>query len=397
MTAWVLDLLRPYRRMNRLLLVCMLLLLALGVAFINSACATREGAVRWLHVRQMTRWIPAGLLAHLVLARIPYRRQTDWSLGPYALALALLGLVLIPGIGTVRFGARRWLYGFQPSEFAKLAVLPTVGFLLGGSTLEHGARKLALTLLATGLPTALIVLQPDLGTALVLIPATIAMVFVSGCAPRALAGLCLSAVLVVTLFFGAILLPERLPPESPVRDRIEQVTDRIIYPHWKRRVLAFAFPDRDPLGAGWNKRQSEIAVGAGGVWGKGYLKGTQNILGFLPRSVSSTDFIFSVIAEEVGFAGSLVLLALYTGLFGAIGWIGWRCPDAAGRLLCVGVGTLLFVHTFVNLAMTIGLVPITGLPLPLISYGGSFTISTLAMLGLVQSVALHGRSVDRPH
>lgn len=397
MTAAIAHLLRPYLRMNRLLLLCMAALLALGVAFINSACATRTGDVRWLHVRQMTRWIPLGLLAHLLLARIPYRRQTDWSLVPYALSLVLLVLVLVPGIGTVRFGARRWLYGFQPSEFAKLALLPALGFLLGGSTLESGVRKLVLTLLAAGLPTALIVLQPDLGTALVLIPATVAMLFVSGCAPRTLAALCLTALLAAALFFGAILLPDRLPADSPARVRLERVTDRVILPHWKRRVLAFAHPERDPLGAGWNKRQSEIAVGSGGFWGKGYLNGTQNILGFLPRSVASTDFIFSVIAEEAGFAGSLLLLALYGGLFGAVGWTGWRCRDAAGRLLCVGVGALLFVHTFVNLAMTIGLVPITGLPLPLISYGGSFTISTMAMLGLVQSVALHGRSIDRPH
>jgi rod shape determining protein RodA len=171
----------------------------------------------------------------------------------------------------------------------------------------------------------------------------------------------------------------------------------VIYPHWKKRVLTFAFPDRDPLGAGWNKRQSEIAVGSGGLWGKGYLNGTQNVLGFLPRSVSSTDFIFSVIAEETGFVGSLVLLGLYLGVFGAVATTGFLCRDSVGRLVCAGVGTLLFVHVFVNIAMTVGRVPITGLPLPLISYGGSFTISTMAMLGLVQSVAVHGQRPDRSH
>ena len=178
-------------------------------------------------------------------------------------------------------------------------------------------------------------------------------------------------------------------------DRIVAVTDTFIYPHWKARVLIFAFPDRDPLGAGWTKRMSEIAVGSGGLHGKGYLQGTQNALGFLPKAISSTDFIFSVIAEEAGFVGSLAVLSLYLLLFGSIFATGFLCVDTGGRLLCIGVGVLLFVHVFINIAMTIGRMPITGIPLPLVSYGGSFTISTLAMLGLVQSVAVHGRRIKK--
>jgi rod shape determining protein RodA len=146
------------------------------------------------------------------------------------------------------------------------------------------------------------------------------------------------------------------------------------------------------LGAGWNKKQSEIAVGSGGKYGKGYLNGTQNILGFLPRSVASTDFIFSVIAEEMGFMGSCVLLILFGGLIGSIVTTGILCGDDSGRLICVGVATLFFAHIFVNIAMTIGKMPITGIPLPFISYGGTFTISTMALLGLIQSVAIHSRS-----
>lgn len=387
---------RPLARLNVPLLLCMALLLCIGVAFIHSATALREGAIRTLHLRQLTRWIPAGLAMHLLLARIPYRRLVDWALLPYVLTLALLVLVLVPGVGIVRFGARRWLFGFQPSEFAKVTLLPALVFVLAGCSLERGISRLLAALLAAGLPAALITLQPDLGTALVLVPTLAALLYVSGCAPRALCAMSLTGVLAALVFLGLILGPELLPMPEEARRRVEAVSERVVYPHWRNRVLTYAFPDRDPLGAGWSKRQSEIAVGSGGRWGKGYRNGTQNILGFLPRSVSSTDFIFSVIAEEMGFAGSVAVLCLYAGLFGVAAWVGARCRDAAGRLLCAGVGTLLFAHVFVNLAMTVGRVPITGLPLPLVSYGGSFTIATMALLGLVQSVAIHGRT-ERSH
>jgi rod shape determining protein RodA len=154
----------------------------------------------------------------------------------------------------------------------------------------------------------------------------------------------------------------------------------------KERILVFFNPGRDPLGAGWNKIQSEIAVGSGGLTGKGYLKGTQNVLGYLPRTVAPTDFIYSVIAEEMGFLGSSLILALYAAILVAGVRVAWRAPDTFGRLLTMGVVTMLFSHVFVNVAMTIGLMPITGLPLPLISYGGSFMLSTMLALGMVQSV-----------
>ena len=371
-------------------------LLAIGVASIHSACAVREGSVRYLHLQQLRVWIPVGLAAYVFFALIPYRRLVDLSLVPYLAVVVLLMLVLVPGIGTERFHARRWIAGFQPAEVAKMTVLLVTTFLLTATSLEKRTGKLAAVAVAVAVPLGLIACQPDLGTALVLLPIAWSILFVDGTAPRFLTWTTFSVLLAAGLFLGAILLPERMPEDSPARARIERVTDALIFPHWKRRVLAFAFPERDPLGAGWNRRQSEIAIGSGGLRGKGYLKGTQNILGFLPRAVASTDFIFSVYAEETGFLGTLLLLSLYGGLLISIAAIGIGAADATGRLLCAGVLTLLGFHVFVNLAMTIGRVPITGLPLPLVSYGGTFTISTMAMLGLVQSVALHGHSID-PH
>ena len=375
---------------NWALVVFMFLLLTVGYFFVQSATSMRTGEVRFLHMRFLTQWLPLGSLAYVLVASINYRKWNDWSWVIYAAAIAALVLVLIPGVGTERLGARRWLFGFQPSEFAKVATIPMIAFLLGGSNIEGGAKKFFAAAIAAALPTMLIMIEPDLGSALALIPTALTMIFVSGCAPRLLLTICAVGALSAALFVGAVLLPEKLPPER--KAAVEKVVDKVIFPHWKKRILTFADSERDILGAGWNKMQSEIAVGSGGRRGKGYMKGTQNILGFLPRAVSSTDFIFSVIAEEMGFRGSAILLFLFAGLLASIIASALRCCDEQGRLICAGVMALLFTHIFINIAMTIGLMPITGIPLPLVSYGGSFTIATMAALGLVQGVAIHGKT-----
>lgn len=371
---------------NWAVFVSMLLLLVIGVFFVRSANAIRTDSIQYQYLLVIKRWIPLGLVVHFIVAYFDYRRWTDWAWVLYVVIMLALALVFF--IGTERLGARRWLFGMQPSEAAKFAVVLMIAFLLSRSTITNGYARLLLSLLAAGVPAVLVAMQPDLGTALVLVPTSVAMVFVAGCAPRTLATLCAAGLLFIGVFLAAALLPEKLPPGQ--REKVEAVVDKIMFPHWQKRIEVFVYPDRDPLGAGWNKRQSEIAVGSGGRWGKGYLNGTQNILGFLPPAVSSTDFIYSVIAEETGFNGSVVLIVLYGTLLGGIVVTGLLCRDTTGRLLCTGVAALLFAHVFVNLAMTIGKMPITGIPLPLISYGGSFTISTMALLGLVQSVAIHG-------
>ena len=154
----------------------------------------------------------------------------------------------------------------------------------------------------------------------------------------------------------------------------------------KERIKVFLSDDYANSDAGWNKLQAQVAVGSGGLRGKGYLEGTQNMLGFLPRTVAPTDFIFCVIAEETGFFGSLIILLLYTILIARCLRTSWRAIDEFGRMIALGLSVLFFSHIFVNIAMTIGLLPITGLPLPLMSYGGSFMISTLLGLGLIQSI-----------
>ena len=376
-------------RVNWPMVLCAAALLAVGVLFIRSACSVRVGRAHDLWRQMLWPWIPLGVAAHLVVAAIDYRRWTEWAWAFYLFALVLLVLVLVPGIGTTsNMGARRWLFGrFQPSEGAKFALVAALAFVLGGGMALGERAKLWLSLGLAAAPAALVLLEPDLGTTLPFVAAALSMVFVAGCAKRTLLALVLAAALGASAFLGAILLPERLPPER--RAKVEAVTGRFLHRHWKDRVLVFAHPERDLQGAGWNAWQSKIAVGSGGERGKGYMKGTQNALGYLPVSVSSSDFIFSVIAEETGFRGSAAVLGLFALLLASVAWTGLRCRDEAGRLVCTGVGAILFTHVFVNVAMTIGVMPITGIPLPLVSYGGTFAISTLALLGLVQSVSLH--------
>lgn len=381
---------RPlWLRIDWIMLLAAALLLVYGVLFVKSACAVRSGSVQTIWLKMLFRWIPLGVAAHALLALVDWRKWFDWSLLAWFCSLALLAMVLLPGMGTTsNMGARRWLFGvFQPAEAAKIALIPAMAFVLCRAAISSGAARLFLGFAVAAVPAVLVVMEPDMGTALVFCAVALAMAFVSGAAPRCLAAVVVAATLAAGVFLGAVLLPEKLPPEK--REKVERVTDKFIFGHWKDRILVFVHPERDPLGAGWNRRQSEIAVGSGGRSGKGYGKGTQNALGYLPASVSSSDFVFSVIAEETGFTGCALLMALFGILLFRIVWTGLWCRSEAGRLVCTGVATVLFVHVFVNVGMTIGLVPVTGIPLPLVSYGGTFTISTLALLGLVHSIRLH--------
>ena len=221
------------------------------------------------------------------------------------------------------------------------------------------------------------------------------MLFVSGTAPKALLVTVLAGLLAVAVVFGSLILRES--PRTPEKVRMAcRGATSFLSDYQTGRLLDFVFPDRDPLNRGWNRRQSQIAIGSGGVWGKGFLKGDQNILGYLPQQVSANDFIFSVIAEEKGFAGSVFVLLCYGGLLLSVIAVAAGARDGPGRLLCTGVSALLFCHVFVNVAMTVGMVPVTGLPLPFLSYGRTFMLAATLSMGLVQSVAVHGGAVEDP-
>jgi len=340
-------------------------LMAIGILFVYSACfLSDEQPVGGVYKRQLL-WALVGACCYVLFVVADYRALGEISWWLYVVSLVLLVLVMHTG-EQVR-GVRRWLSFFglhvQPAELAKLATILYLARRLGrpGLNLRHPKHMLVIVALVA-VPLVLVALQPDLGTAAVFLPIAIAMMFVAGVPARSLG---------IFLLVGVLFLP---------------VGWLMMDDYQKSRVEVFVNPGKDPLGAGWNKTQSEIAVGSGGFFGKGYLGGTQNILGFLPRTVAPTDFIFSVIAEEEGFVGSVLLLLLYAVVLVGCMRTALLGRDKTGRLLCVGVSVMLFCHVFINIAMTIGLMPITGLPLPLISYGGSFLLTTLTALGLVQSV-----------
>lgn len=380
--------LRRLRRMNWLMLLGAALLLTLGVLFIFSACyVSEEMPVRSLYRKQMV-WIAVGLGCYLAFAVYDYRQLTKWAAWFYAGGLGLLVIVLL--IGSDDQGARRWLQvyggvGIQPSEIAKLVTMIALAALLGRPLGEVRRVRFVFRALAIVLvPMMLVLREPDLGTAITFMPVAMVMMFVAGVRLRYLAGLAALAAVAVGVLLGAVFLPERLGADEDTQIRVVEAVG--LREYHRRRVVAFFRPGTDPLKSGWNKVQSEIAVGSGGAVGKGFLKGTQNVLGYLPRSVAPTDFIYSVIAEEKGFAGSAGVLALFAVLLTFGVQAGLRAGDRFGRLLCTGVVSLVFCHVFINIAMTVGLLPITGLPLPLLSYGGSFMIVMMSALGIVQSV-----------
>ena len=375
--------------------VCLLVLCMFGVFFIYSA-QLASGREQW---QQQLVWIGAGTVLYVTVSLLDYRLWLRWSHWVYLASILLLLLVLIPGIGVARMGARRWIdFGpasFQPSESAKLAVLVMTAATLTGAkmgTVRDSLQTLVKLALAAGLPMLLIIAQPDLGSALVIAPMVFAMLYVSNLSTRFFAAavgvfaLLVGVVAFDTWRYASFLEENKLSPTTN-RGAYEAHSWLPLHDYQRNRVLAFAAPDKiDPMGIGWNQRQSLISVGSGGLTGKGWTEGTQAKLGYLPRGIAHNDFIFSVIAEEKGFLGSIAVI----GLFGVVLWNGLRIAglarDRFGALLALGVTVLIAVHVFVNIAMTIGLVPVTGIPLPFISYGGTFVLSCCLLQGLVQSV-----------
>jgi rod shape determining protein RodA len=375
----------------------LLALSAIGVAFIYSAQFSTPLS-NWLN--QIV-WLLAGACVYLGVSLIDYRRWLGVWHWFYLACLLLLVLVLIPGVGDSRFGAQRWLdFGFftlQPSEPAKVAVLfATASILIRAKlgSVRQSLGTLGKLALAGGVPMLLILSQPDLKSAIVLPPMVFSMLYVSRLSTRFFAGaLGAFLVLVSVVAWDTVNYVKFMQANNLdfMRDKGRyQVTSWVPFKDYQRnRILTFAAPDViDPSGMkdAWNLNQSLISVGSGGLTGKGWTQGTQAQLGYLPRAVAHNDFISSVIAEETGFLGSLTVL----GLFGIVLINGIRIAglarDRFGTLLAVGVTVLFAVHVFVNIAMSIGLVPITGIPLPFISYGGSFVLSCCLLQGLVQSV-----------
>lgn len=319
-------------------------------------------------VRQCVRF-GAGLTALFLLAQIPPRSYRFWAPFLYTGGLALLVLVLIAG--TEAKGAQRWLSipgigRFQPAEAMKLAVPAMVAWYFSERTLPPKLLDVLVALALLGVPAALIGMQPDLGTAILIAASGLVVLFMAGLSWRLIAVAVLLVVTAAPLMYFFVM-----------------------HDYQRNRVDTFLNPEADPRGTGWNIIQSKTAIGSGGVDGKGWLDGTQSRLDFLPES--STDFILAVLSEEFGLVGVSALLLVYLIIVGRGFFISWQAQETFSRLLASSLTMTFFIYIFVNIGMVSGLLPVVGVPLPLISYGGTSIVTLLASFGMLMSIHTHRR------
>jgi rod shape determining protein RodA len=350
------------------LLMSTLLLAAIGLATVHSA--TSELALDYLPRQAM--WMAAGLVLMVVAMSIDYHTLLDFSIVFYAVGIA--GLVLVLFFGVERGGAKSWFEigpgQFQPSEFAKLATaLFLARFLAGVNRRVLDYPQIAIAIGIVLLPMALVVVEPDMGGAALFVPLLAGLLLIAGVRVRLLAAATLGVLVVATAIwtFG-------------------------MQDYQRQRVVTFLQPESDPLVAGYQVRQSKIAVGSGQLAGKGYLQGTQSQLRFLPAR--HTDFILAVLAEEWGFLGVATVLGFYGLYIVSAARVAQRARDRAGILVVVGLLSIFCFHVLYNSAMVVGLLPITGIPIPFLSYGGSFMLYNFLATGIILGVDLR-RYVNR--
>ena len=347
------------------LLLGLLALCGFGLTVLFSATDQSSGQVE----RQMLR-LGLAFAVMFAVAQVPPRLLQRWSLPLFGLGVLLLLAVL--AVGDVGKGAQRWLdlgvVRFQPSEILKLAVPMALAWFLSLRQLPPGTLRVLVAALMMAVPVLLIAKQPDLGTSLLVASAGIMVLFLAGLSWR-----------LITLL--AALAGAAAP-----------VLWMLMRDYQRQRVLTFLDPGSDPLGAGYHTIQAQIAIGSGGTYGKGWLNGTQSHLEFLPER--STDFIFAVIGEEFGLVGILLLLALYLFIIGRGLYIASQARDSFCRLLSGSLTMVFFVYLFVNTGMVVGLLPVVGVPLPLVSYGGTSLVTIMAGFGMIMSIHTHRKMLQ---
>ena len=369
------PLLRKLLGLNWLLLANMLALAIFGVVAIYSATYMREDSVSAEFWRKQASWVAIGFLAFMVTSLIDYR-WIRW--GALPMYLAGLGfLILTKFMGTKVYGSRSWLHlgpiNFQPAQLAVVAGIMVLALFLSQFREMHPMLRLLLSGVIVGAPCLLILMQPDLGETIIWGPVLLALLFVGGIPLRYL--ICILLIVATALPLAANLG---------------------LKPYQQDRLTAFVHPEIDPRGASWAINQSLIAIGSGGWSGKGFkAPNTQIELGFLPATAVHNDYIFSAIGEQWGFVGGMFLIGAFALLLLTCLFVAFFAGDQFGLLLVIGVTALIFTHVFQNVGMTISMLPITGVPLPLISYSGSFVLMIMFGLGIVNSVWVHRNADER--
>jgi rod shape determining protein RodA len=345
------------------LVMLLALLGAFGLVVLYSAFGQDLGQVEKQFIRLLV-----AFGAMLVIAQIPPASLRRWTPWLYAAGVAMLVAVLY--LGVAGGGATRWLdlgiLRFQPSEVMKLAIPMMLSAFLADSPLPPRWTRVLASLALILIPAGLIAVQPDLGTALLVAASGFFVLFLSGLGWWLIGGAVVCALGAAPLLWFFVM-----------------------HDYQRQRVLTFLNPELDPLGAGYHIIQSKIAIGSGGLFGKGWLNGTQAHLDFLPER--HTDFVFAVLSEEFGLIGVGMLLALYLAVVARGVYIASQAQDTYGRLLAGGISLTFFVYVFVNIGMVSGLLPVVGLPLPLISYGGTSMVTLLAAFGMLMSIHTHRR------
>lgn len=370
---------RYWRNLDIPLILAVLGLILLGLFVIYSASASRLlnlNADPFHYVKRQAIAALVGFMGLIVVLSIDYRAWRRWTKIGYLVTVLVLAVILITG--KIAQGSQRWFslggFNIQPSELAKLVMIVVLAHLMEKQSNIEG-RKIFLPFVIIGVPMALVFRQPDVGTAMVFVGIVFAMTYIGGGDLRHLG---IIAAVGIAAALAAILL-----------SYYEVI--KIIKPYQLRRLLIFLDPYSDPTGDGWNVIQSMIAIGSGGFFGKGYLNGTQGQLYFLPAN--HTDFIFSVAAEEFGFVGASAILLLYAFIIWRGIKIAINAKDRFGSLLAVGCISYFVCHLVINIGMTMGIMPITGLPLPFLTYGGSTLLTSLLAVGILLNVGLRRQKI----
>jgi rod shape determining protein RodA len=364
--------LRKFLGLNWVLLGTMLALAIFGVIAIYSATYMREDSVASEFWRKQANWVVVGFFAFMVVSLVDYH-WIRWGALPMYLA-GLFFLILTRFYGQKVYGARSWLHigpiNFQPAQLSVVAGIMVLALFLSQFRQMHPMLRLLLCGAIVGAPCLLILMQPDLGECIIWAPVLLTLLFVGGLPLR---------YLICIVLIAAIMMPFAIYLG--------------LKPYQQQRITAFLDPDIDKQGSAWAINQSLIAIGSGGWSGKGFkAPNTQIELGFLPATAVHNDYIFSAIGEQWGFVGGVFLLSGFALLLFTCLFVAFFAGDQFGLLLVVGIAALIFTHIFQNMGMTISLLPITGVPLPLISYSGSFVLMIMFGLGIVNSVWVHRKS-----